>query len=133
MPFIVPQFIERKPKIVGPLNITQVFYTGVGVVIAVYLYYAQSFLVFIVGSALSIGGGLLLSFHKIKGIPLPTIIKNAILFRLSSKIYLWKKTSMPPKMTRGEKKEELKKEEPIILDIAGKSKLRNLSEKTEGY
>lgn len=133
MPFIVPKFIERKPKILGPLNLAQIFYIGTGVLISLYFYYTKPFPVFIFFSTILIGGGAMLSFYKVKGIPLPMVIKNFFLFSLSSKKYLWKKSGLPPKMVKKTTEKKEKEGETVVLDMAGKSKLKNLSEKTEGF
>jgi|AntAceMinimDraft_18_1070375.scaffolds.fasta_scaffold46434_2 hypothetical protein len=134
MSFVVPKFIERKPKIVGALNLKQLFYVGVGVVASVYLYYTASFYVFVFLSIILISSGVFLAFYKIEGISITTAIGNFFFFFMSSKVYLWKKSGLPPKIIRRKIKEEDKKEKgTIVLDMAEKSKLKHLFEKTERY
>ncbi len=130
MPFLVPKFIQRKPKIVGPFTFEQSIYLGIAGAICVVLYYSTPFYVFLLGLIVFIGGSSFLAFGKVQGIPMPTVIKNFFYFSASSKVYLWKKSDSPPKLIKKKEVEEEKKEAPI-LDIAGKSRLKKLSTKIE--
>ena len=46
-------------------------------------------------------------------------------------MYLWKKAKAPPKIIRPEKIEKEKKGKAPVLDIAEKSRLKNLSTRIE--
>ncbi len=131
MPFLVPKFIERKPKIVGPLTFQQFIYLGAAAAICIVFYYTAPFYVFFISLVVLIGGGSILAFVKINGIPVPIIIKNFFYFSLSNKMYLWKKAKAPPKIIRPEKIEKEKKGKAPVLDIAEKSRLKNLSTRIE--
>lgn len=130
MPFIVPKFIERKPKIVGPLTFRQFLYVGVAAAACIIIYFTLSPIIFFLSLIILGGGSIFLAFFEVSGIPIANVITNFFSFSLSSKIYLWKKSGLPPKMIKREapKKEE---KEPDVLNIAEKSRLRNLSERIE--
>jgi hypothetical protein len=130
MPFVVPKFIERKPKIVGPLTFQQFLYVGGAAAVCVFLYFTASPLVFFLSLLILVGGSIFLAFFKIEGIPITTVIGNFFSFSFSSKIYLWKKSGLPPKMIRKEPPKKEKKE-PDVLNIAEKSRLKNLAERIE--
>lgn len=131
MPFIVPKFINEKPKIIGPLTFRQFIFIGIAVSICFVLYSFAPFFVFLAGSVFLIGGGTFLAFGKINGRPLPVMIKNFFAFLSSSKIYLWEKAKTPPQIikTEGFKKEE--KKTASALNITARSKLRKLSSEIE--
>jgi hypothetical protein len=131
--FQVPQFIEAKAKIVGPLNFQQFifFLFAGGVSFASYFLLPRAFffLVFI----FSFGVAAAFAFLKIEGRPLVTVIYNYFFFSLKPKLYLWKKKEIifafkemrPQKIELPEKKEELP------LKIAEKSRLKKIRTKIE--
>jgi hypothetical protein len=68
-----------------------------------------------------------LAFFKKGGFPLPKLIQNFFVFLTKPKIYLWRKKTIPPKITKKiQTPTEEEKEEESILKIAKKSRLRNL-------
>lgn len=130
--FTVPQFIEHKAKIVGPLTFKQFVYIGIAGVFCFVLYFTASFFVFILGSALLILLASVLAFGKKEGRSLPTVLKNYLAFLASSKFYLWKKKgAMPPKIVERTvlPTEEIKEIE--VPTITGKSRLNRLSTQVE--
>jgi len=135
MQFQVPQFIEKEAKIVGPLTFKQFLYLGAAGVIVFFLYFylaTKNILAFILITIFLAIGALALAFLKIGGQPLSTILLKFFNFSFSSKIYLWKKKAIPPKIIKKEEKplrEELS-EEPI-LKVAEKSQLKKLSTQIE--
>ncbi len=127
MEFIVPQFIEREGKIVGPLTFKQFIFVVTACGIAALLYFILPFPLFLVMATFLVGGSLGLVFIKIEVIPLLTIIKNIFVFSSRPKIYLWQKKHVFPKIIRKverTKVQEEKKESP--LKITEKSRLRDL-------
>lgn len=135
MRFTVPQFIEREPKIIGPLTFRQFTYIGLAGAICFVLYFSlakKNFLLFLLITAALMGGAVSLAFLKIGGRDLPTIFKNFLMFFISPKIYLWRK-GLPPKIFKKEAKEIKKKkvEEAPSLKVAGESRLRKLSTQVE--
>jgi len=135
MRFQVPQFIEKEVKIVGPLTFKQFLYLGAAGVILFFLYFylaAKSPLVFALITIFLVIGALAFAFLKIGGQPLLSILLKFLNFSFSSKIYLWKKKAISPKIIKRE--EKLKKEEPSeepTLKVAEKSKLKKLSTQIE--
>lgn len=130
MPFVVPKFIERKPKIVGPLTFRQFLYVGAAAAACIIIYFTLSPIIFFLSLIILGGGSIFLAFFEVSGIPITSVIANFFSFSLSSKIYLWKKSGLPPKMVKKEPPRKEKKE-PDVLNIAEKSRLKNLSERIE--
>lgn len=126
--FVIPQFIEHKPKIVGPLTFKQFIFFTVAGAICFFLYFTAPFYLFILGSLILMSGAGALAFLKIEGRDLPTLLENFFSFLFSSKIYLWRKESLPPKFV---KETEEEKEEIPALAVGGKSQLKNLSIRIE--
>ena len=134
MQFLLPQFIERDPKIVGPFTFKQFVYVGIGGISIVVLYFAVGLNIIFIITAIAIAGiALSLVFVRIGPYNLPAFIKNAILYYLGSqKLYIWQKKTVVPKIKlerKIEKKPE--KEKAVELKVAKKSKLSSLSTKIE--
>lgn len=94
MQYRVPQFIEHEAKILGPLNMRQSLLVG-GVLAACFFMYFSigqtNFFLFLLIAAALIGLALAISFTKIEGQGLPTVMKNWANFNISPKIFLWKR------------------------------------------
>lgn len=101
MQFLVPQFIERNPKIFGPFTFKQFIFIGVAIAISVGLFFILPYNFFIVSALAIIGGTAMFVFFRIGREPLPTYLKNLLLFSSTSKIYVWKKKSPAPEMKNG--------------------------------
>jgi xanthosine utilization system XapX-like protein len=128
MKFTVPQFIERETPIVGPLTFKQLVFVGTSAIFCLILYFVITNLVlFILASILILGAGVVLAFLKIGGLSAPTILLNLLKFKVSPKIYIWKKEQL--KKEPYEKSIELDKKIPI--KITQKSQLKKLQTKTE--
>src|SRR3972149_581886 len=87
--FSVPQFIEEKAKIVGPLTIVQFLYVGAGAGIAVLGFYTveNAFVKFTV-RALAVGLGATLAFTKVNGQSLPRLLPAALLIMQRPSTYV---------------------------------------------
>ncbi|MFH1841257.1 MAG: PrgI family protein [Candidatus Nealsonbacteria bacterium] len=129
--FTIPQFIEEKPKIVGPLNFKQFIFFGIAGIICFILYFTAPFYLFILGTIVLLLGAGALAFIKIDGIPLPTVILNFISFLFSSRIYLWRKKDISPRFVKKPKEIEEAEEGESDLKIAKKSQLKTLSTRIE--
>jgi len=135
MEFQVPQFIEHKPKIVGPLTFGQFIYVGIAGGICFILYFSigkTSFFLFLFISIILFLTAGALAFGKIGGRSLPIVLGNFLKFYFTPKRYFWKTKEMPPKIIM--KKMETKKEEKLEetpLKIAEGSQLKKLSTKIE--
>ena len=130
MEFTVPQFIERAPRIVGPLTFKQFVFIGIAGGICLFLYFTVSFVTFIIAAIFIMGGALALAFFKIEKTALPIVIKNFFFFLFKSKIYLWKRGFSMKVIKKIEKVEEIEKEE-TILTVTRHSHLRALITRLE--
>ncbi|HVM77306.1 MAG TPA: PrgI family protein [Candidatus Paceibacterota bacterium] len=96
MQFQVPQFIETEDKVVGPFSIRQFAYVGVACLISAIFYFMVSTWLAVLAAFVLIGGALALSFVKIEGRPLVTILTSAANFYWKPQTYVWKPESTPP-------------------------------------
>jgi len=127
MEFTVPKFIEKAPKIVGPLTFKQFVFVGTAGGICLFLYFTVPFHIFIIATVFLLGMASALSFLKIRGIAFPVFLKNLFFFLLSSKVYLWRKKTTAPKIIKKERIIEKKKtEEKPTPKIAERSRLKEL-------
>ena len=90
--FQVPQFIEEKPKIIGPLTLAQFLYIAGAAGISVIAFYTLdsfflSFLIVIIAGGIAIG----LAFIQINGQNLPAVIGAALTYWQKPKTYTWQK------------------------------------------
>jgi len=135
MEFTIPQFIEKEPKIVGPLTFKQFIFVGFAGVLCFVFYYTLPFGIFLLLSAAVLGVGISLAFLKINGAPLPVVIKNMFYFVFKPRIYLWKKGSFQEQVSlKREKKPQTqadKKNKGPIYKVSTKSQLGNLYTKIE--
>jgi len=136
MRFIVPQFIEHEPKIVGPLTFRQFIFVGIAGAICFILYFSigkKSFSLFLLISVVLILGAMALAFGKIGGRSLPTVLANSLEFLISPKLYIWRKKET--KVEISYKKEEIKvpeeKVDELPLKIAENSRLKKLRTEVE--
>lgn len=130
MQFQVPQFIDRKPKIVGPLTFRQ-FIIVVVTLVTCYLFkfFLPTFF-FLMASVTLIGVVGSLTFLKINGQKLEKVVRNFLVYSVSPKIFLWRRKVMPPRFVIKKmpklKEEDIKKKRYILPEIAGRSKLKKL-------
>jgi hypothetical protein len=128
--YTVPQFIEREPKIVGPLTFKQFIFIGIAAGFCFFLYFTAPFGIFILSSMVIMGLGTALAFVKSGGRSLPFVLKNFFVYSVSPKIYLWrKKEGLPPKIMVQKNIPELKNEKSTVPSAVGKSRLNELSTK----
>ena len=129
--FTVPKFIEMKPKIVGPLTFTQFIFIGGAAAICLILYFTLPFYFFLLATIVLMLGSFALAFLQIEGRSLPVILQNFFSFLFSSKIYLWRKKTLAPKIIEKIKPEKITKEEGTTPKIIEKSRLTELSTRIE--
>lgn len=104
MEFVVPQFIEKEPKIVGPFTFKQFIFIGTAGGISLMLYFFLPFILFLITAGPLLILAFILAFAKINRTSLPQYIANFFNFIFRPKIYLWKKKSGGPKFLRSEEK-----------------------------
>ncbi len=133
MRFVVPQFIERESKILGPLDLKQFIVIGTAVAICFLFYFFLPLTLFIIACIVIIGTGIIFSFLKIGGIPLPSVLASFLKFSIGPKIYIWRKKEQPEiKIYKEETKiKDEKSEEGSPLKIAGNSRLKKLNTQIE--
>lgn len=130
MEFTVPKFIEKEPKLIGPFTFKQFMFVAVAGGACFFLYFIygkKNFPLFIIIALILMGGSLALSFLKIKGYPLPSLIKNFFMYIVSSKIFLWRRKIVPPKLKKIEKFKKGEPEEEATLKMVKRSHLQQLS------
>ena len=136
MEFTVPQFIEKESKIVGPFTFKQFIFIGIGGAIAVFLYLATPFFIFLLGGTAAVGGAFALAFLKVERTALPSYISNMFSFMFKPKLYLWDKKTGSPKFFIKEKEvvEELvqkPEDKKPDLRVSSSSRLGSLLTKLE--
>jgi len=134
MRFQLPLFIGRETKIVGPLTFKQFLFIGIAVGIILVLYFTLgkiNFLLFLLSAVILMGGALALAFVNVAGKSLPSLVGNFFVFLVTSRVYLWKKKKVSPKLIKLEKKPESKVKEAPVLKIAERSQLKKLSTQIE--
>jgi hypothetical protein len=127
MEFIVPKFIERELKIIGPMTFKQFAFVGLAGAICFVIYYTYRPLfwpsVIILG-----GGGAALAFIKIGGRPLPIILLNFFKYKVSPSLYIWKRKKIPVYYPPLSVK---KKEGESPLEMGGGAELKRLKTQIE--
>lgn len=123
--FQIPQFIEEKPKIIGPFTLGQFFYLAGSALIAYVSYWLFTFALFLVIAGLSVGAGLALAFVKLNGRDLPTMVAYAASYIWKPRKYTWQRAMQ--QTTLGE--EDLKKLETIRNAISLQDKIKSLAQK----
>jgi len=135
MEFSVPQFIEQAPKIVGPLTWRQfLLIGGAGIIIFFLFFTIKHLFLFLVISIFLLGLAMVFAFLQIGGRNILAVLANFVVFTVSSKLYIWQKKRIPPKIILKKEEVGLKKEEIdkiSSLKMSKKSKLSDLSTQIE--
>lgn len=123
----VPQFITVEDKVIGPLTIAQSLYLGAGtmIIVVIRMFLAPFFFWPLAVLIAALCGGL--AFLKINERPFPVIMKNAVIYLIRPRLYLWKKEQVPPQTVSTE--ETVKKPGAMINTIPKitESKLSDLA------
>jgi hypothetical protein len=130
MRYTVPQFIEKEPKVFGPLTFKQFIYLAIPGGIVILLFFTlgkQNFLLFLLISTVLLGIGGVLGFLRIGGKSLPVFIIYFFKHSLTPKSYYWhRKEKMITKIFT---KEGEVKEEESFLKIRKKGQMEELRAK----
>jgi|TARA_B100002003_G_scaffold247689_1_gene279762 hypothetical protein len=117
----VPQFIEVKDKIFGPLTFKQfVYLVGAGGFLFLSIRMLPLFIALIVALPV-VALGLALAFYKVNGMPFIFTLEAAFKYFIGGKLYIWKKE------TKEKEKEAEKKETQVYIPKLSSSKLSDLS------
>lgn len=130
MRFQVPQFIEKESKIAGPLTFKQFGLmggAGVGILILYAALAKANFMLFVFLSALLGFVAISLGFVKVNGRSLPLVLGNFILYSFSSRIYLWKRKDLPPRIVWQKLADKIPEPPSTELRVVKKSRLRQIS------
>ena len=131
MRFVVPQFIEREAKIIGPLTFKQFLYVGSAGLACFMVYFSSPFDVFLMSCFFLGGIASAFAFLNIDGIPLPKFLWNFFKYSLSPKVYLWKKGGLGGADIQKEINIKEEETEEVNLSVGGKSNLKNMKTKIE--
>jgi len=132
MEYPLPQFLEIKPKIVGPFTFRQFLYFLAGGLILLYFYFTKPWQTFLLMTVIVMTISAILAFVKVQGYPIPTLIVRAFGFLFKSKIYIWKKGSVPTySFPQAPSKEPGSRVQMPTIKKTRKSRLQELSKMVE--
>lgn len=121
--FQVPQFIDQKPKIVGPLTLPQFFYIAGAAGIIFACFYIFNFFLWILIGIVVVGIAVALAFGKINGQEMPAVIGAGIKYLIQPRMYTWQRVA--------EKKtieyDELEKIEALRKNMSIQDKLKSIT------
>ncbi len=89
--FQVPQFIEQKARIIGPLTLEQFMYVAVAGALSFIAYYVFNFFFWLMLSAVLLVIAIALAFVKVNGQGLPHIIKAGLSYIWRPRTYTWQR------------------------------------------
>ena len=89
--FLVPQFIDVEPKILGPLTLRQFIIAVVGIVFAVIAYKFADLSLFVVEFIIIAVFVILFAFIKVNGQPFHYFLLNILQVLIGSNIRIWEK------------------------------------------
>ena len=115
----VPQYIEVKEKIVGPLTLKQFFYIAGAAVISFISFYVFNFIFWILISVLAFAAAASFAFLKINGRPLSQILLSAFKFFWQPRLYIWQRKPTTEEIKIPELKQK----------VSAQEKLKDLSKK----
>ena len=128
MQFIVPQFIDRKARIIGALTFKQFIFVGLAGAFCIFIYFLLPWkTTAIVISVFILGVGAALAFIKIGKDPLPVVIKNFFFYTIGPKVYLWNKSFAPDQAFKESKYVKFEEEKDASSGISRESQLKKLS------
>lgn len=133
MRYLVPQFVDRSIKVVGPLDFKQFlfFLAGGGGCLASYIFFYHShFMIFVLLCIISMSAGMSLAFVKYHGVPLPELIVNFFGYSFGGKKYIWEKKAIvdqPFQMPKMQEEVKEVKQAPMQR----KSRLEDLSARVD--
>lgn len=121
----IPQFITVEDKVIGPLTVKQALFVGGGALLIVFVYInLQGYLFWPIAMILGAFAGML-AFGKINEQPFPTILKNAVLYLVRPRLFIWKQN---PAIKKQEQTEEQKQKTTVAkLPKLSESRLSDLA------
>ncbi len=125
--FVVPQFIDIEPKILGPLNVRQFIILMICALLIVAEWKTSSFFTFIVEAVFTVFIAGIFGFYKINGQPFHYFLLNFIQSMKKPKLRVWKKVPILIKNAKKVKGEEEEKTPPTPVKKLPLKKLSELS------
>ncbi len=89
--FLIPQFIDVEPKILGPLTLRQFITIVIGIVLIVLCYKFADLSLFVLEFIIIASIVILMAFVKINGREFPYFLLDVVMFYIGSNIRVWKK------------------------------------------
>jgi hypothetical protein len=126
--FVVPQFIDSEPKLLGPVTPRQFLILFVAVLLSALMKVLLPFWAFILVTVILAGMSLTLAFVKINGQSFHYFLLNMVQTWRKPKIRVWNKNLTDDYLRQFIQREEIKKEEKHEhKQFIGKSRLNELS------
>ncbi|MDP3093848.1 MAG: PrgI family protein [bacterium] len=138
MRFQVPQFIDQETKIAGPFTFKQFILLAIGGAFIGFVYLSvakTNFFLFLLASGVIALVTAALAFLRVEGRSFPVILGNFFGFFVSSRIYLWKKKELPPRIVWKKTEDLSRVVKPKIispeLKVIGRSRLKEMSNRVD--
>lgn len=127
--YTVPQFIEREPKILGPLTVRQFLLMLVAVGLVFASYKLADLALFAVEAIIIIGVFALFAFAKVNGRPFHHFVLSILKISRRPKVRVWDRKGTAVSQRTDQKKKEQKpiKVEALSRKVLPTSKLSKLS------
>ncbi len=90
--FQVPQFIEQKPKIIGPLTLAQFLYIAGAAAVGFAAYYLFNFFLFFLVALIALGAAIALAFVKVNGEEMPKVLLSSFNYFIKPHTYTWQRS-----------------------------------------
>lgn len=126
MQFSVPQFIDVRDKIFGPLTLQQFLYIVAAVGLGLLEYFTlpvTAFVILIIPTAAILGA---LAFYKINGRPFYFFLVNGFNFLIHPTNRLWKRDPTLPRIKTGESEQRVEKVQRGDLKKEGLDRLGHI-------
>lgn len=91
MNFQVPQFIEEKPKIIGPLTLQQFAYLAIAGIISFLSYLIFNFFLWFFITAIIGILAIVFAFVKVNGVPFPLVLQSSLTYYWKPRVYTWQR------------------------------------------
>jgi len=124
MQFSVPQFVEVKDKVFGPLTVAQFLYSIIGIGLGLIEYFTLPIPIFVLLVIPTVAIFAALAFYKVNGRPFLFFVVNAGNFVLKPTHRLWKRDPLLPRIRA---RKAVDREEKIQRGVIKKEGLERLS------
>lgn len=121
--FQVPQFIDQKPKIIGPLTLVQFAYIAAASILSFAAFYTFTFFLWIVVTIVLEGIAVFLAFGKVNGQEIPKVIGSAFSYLFKPRVYVWKREMKKSSIDTS----SIEKIESIRKNISIQEKLKSIA------